>query len=554
MKATTASDARRLEEIPNIGTSIAGDLRAIGIHEPGQLVGRDPYALYEASNRVAGARQDPCLIDCFISAVRFMEGAPPLPWWEYTAERKLRLRTSTAPRSLLLALVAAALATASGSAPMGAQSLPGDSAVRAILRERVDAGRFAGIAVGLVSRDGARRVIAYGPRAGVQPFDGNTVFEIGSITKTFTAAILADMVAKGEVALDDPVTKHLPPGTVVPARDGKPITLGDLATQTSGLARMPSNFFPKDGANPYADYTLAQLYAFLAGYTPPRATGERYEYSNLGPALLGQALGHRAAQDYETLVTERVLAPLGMRDTRIALTGAMRARLAPGHTEGGTPTKNWDLPTFAGAGALRSTVNDMLRYIHANADSTSRPLGATLAMTHGARFAISPVMSIGLGWHRRTTPGGRVIVWHNGGTGGYRTFTGYLEGSGTGVVVLSNTSRSVDEIGFHLLDASIPLPPVPPRRTEVTLPVAVLDTYVGTYDLSPTFAIVITREGSQMIAQATAQPRFPIFAEAEGKFFLKEVDAQLSFTKDALGNVNGLVLHQNGADQPARKR
>jgi hypothetical protein len=96
VKATTAADARRLEEIPNIGTSIAGDLRAIGIHEPGQLVGRDPYALYEASNRVAGVRQDPCLIDCFISAVRFMEGAPPLPWWEYTEERKRTLRASVA--------------------------------------------------------------------------------------------------------------------------------------------------------------------------------------------------------------------------------------------------------------------------------------------------------------------------------------------------------------------------------------------------------------------------------------------------------------------------
>ncbi len=550
MKATTAADARRLEEIPNIGKSIAGDLRAIGIHEPGQLRGRDPYALYEASNRAAGVRQDPCLIDCFISAVRFMEGAPPLPWWEYTEERKRQLRRSATPRTLLLALVGAALATA----PLGAQSAPSDSAVGAIIRERVDAGRFAGIAVGLVSRDGARRVIAYGPAAGVQPFDGNTVFEIGSITKTFTTAILADMVAKGEVALDDPVTKHLPVGTVVPARDGKRITLGDLATQTSGLARMPSNFFPKDGANPYADYTLAQLYAFLAGHTPPRATGERYEYSNLGLALLGQALSYRAGKDYEALVTERVLAPLGMRDTRITLTDAMRVRLAPGHTEGGTPTKNWDLPTFAGAGALRSTVHDMLRYIHANADSTSRPLGATLAMTHGARFTISPVMSIGLGWHRRTTPAGRVIVWHNGGTGGYRTFTGYLEGSGSGVVVLSNTSRGVDEIGFHLLDPSIPLPPVPPRRSEVALSVALLDTYVGTYDLSPTFAIVITREGSQLIAQATGQPRFAIFAEAEGEFFLKEVEAQLSFTKDASGTVTGLVLHQNGAHQPARKR
>ena len=138
---------------------------------------------------------------------------------------------------------------------LSAQAAPSDSAVRAIIKERVDAGRFAGIAVGFVSRDNQRRVIAYGLSAGVQPFDGNTVFEIGSITKTFTAAILADMVKKGEVALDDPVAKYLPPGTVIPERDGKQITLLDLATQSSGLPGMPDNFKPKDTANPYADYT-----------------------------------------------------------------------------------------------------------------------------------------------------------------------------------------------------------------------------------------------------------------------------------------------------------
>jgi CubicO group peptidase (beta-lactamase class C family) len=449
-------------------------------------------------------------------------------------------------RSLLLSLVAAA--------SLSAQAAPSDSAVRAILKERVDAGRFVGVAVGFVSRDNQRRVIAYGPNAGVQPFDGNTVFEIGSITKTFTASILADMVKKGEVSLDDPVVKYLPAGTIIPERDGKKITLVDLATQSSGLPRMPDNFAPRDNGNPYADYTPAQMYDFLARYKLPRAIGEKYEYSNLGVGLLGQALSRRAGKDYESVVTARVLKPLGMKDTRIALNKSMQARLAPGHTESGAPAKNWDLPTFAGAGALRSTVNDMLTFVRANADSTSKPLGATLAMTHGARKVISPAMAIGLAWHRLKTPAGNMLVWHNGGTGGYRTFAGYVEATGQGIVVLSNTSQSVDEIGFHLLDASVPLPPLPKVRKEVPLPAETLEKYVGTFELAPKFALVITREGAQLYAQATDQPRFPLFAEADGEFFLKVVDAQLSFTKDSSGVVTGLVLHQNGANVPGKKR
>lgn len=459
--------------------------------------------------------------------------------------------------SRLARLQAAALAAIALAlllvAPLAAQGSKTDSAILAILKERVDAGRFAGVAVGLVARDGTRRVIAYGPKAGVTPFDGNTVFEIGSITKTFTSVLLADMVRKGEVAFDDPVVKHLPPGTVVPARDGKQITLLDLATQSSGLPRMPDNFAPADNENPYADYTPAQMYAFLAKYQLPRAVGEKYEYSNLGVGLLGQALSFRAGKDYETLVTERVLRPLGMNDTRIAFSPAMRARLAPGHTESGADAKNWDLPTFAGAGALRSTVNDMLTYIRANADSTSKPLGATLAMTHRERYPISPEMAIGLGWHRRKTATD-VIVWHNGGTGGYRTFTGYLESSGLGVVVLSNTSQGVDDIGIHLLDPTAPLAPLPKVRKEITLAAGILETYVGVYELAPTFALTVTREGTSLFAQATGQPRFPLFAEAEGEFFLKVVDAQLSFTKDASGKVTGLVLHQGGANTPATKK
>ncbi len=448
----------------------------------------------------------------------------------------------------VLSLIAAFASTLSAQ-------VPSDSAIRAILTTRVDAGRFAGIAVGVVGRDGARRTVAYGPNAGVQPFDATTVFEIGSITKTFTTAILADMVTRGEVALSDPVAKLLPPGTVVPSRDGREITLLDVATQSSGLPSLPTNFAPKDQANPWADYSAQQLYDFLKSYQLTRAIGERYEYSNVGMGLLGFALAQRAGMSYEDLVAARVLKPLKMADTRITLTPALQRRLAPGHHPGGGIAKNWDLTTLAGAGALRSTVNDMLTYIRANADSTSQPLGATLAMTHGMRHAAgSPAVTIGLGWHRLRTPAGNWIVWHNGGTGGYRSFTGYSEKTGEGIVVLTNTANGVDDLGFHLLDPSFPLQPVPKQRTEIALPQATLERYVGTFELAPTFAITVTREGAQLFLQATGQPRFPLFAEKEDEFFLKVVDAQVTFTKDSAGVVTGLVLHQNGAHQPAKKR
>jgi CubicO group peptidase (beta-lactamase class C family) len=440
------------------------------------------------------------------------------------------------------------------AAPAAAQA-PADSAILSIIKARVDAGRFAGIAVGVVDRNGKRRVVTYGPNAGVQPFDGNTVFEIGSITKTFTAAILADMARKGEVSLDDPVVKYLPPGTVVPSRDGRQITLLDLATQSSGLPRMPTNFAPKDPANPFADYSVSQMYDFLKSYQLTRGIGEKYEYSNLGVGLLGHALALRAGTSYGEVVTERVLKPLKMNDTRISLNASMQRRLAPGHSADGKVVANWDIPTLAGAGALRSTVNDMLTYIRANADSTSKPLGVTLAMTHGARHAaMAPNMTIGLNWHRLKAPNGNMLVWHNGGTGGYRTFTGYSEATGEGVVVLANTSNSVDEIGMHLLDATFPLPPLPTAHSEIALAADVLDRYVGRFEFTPAFALTISREGAQLFAQATDQPRFPIFAEKPDQFFYKVVDAQLSFNRDSTGAVTGLMLHQNGGHMPAKKK
>ena len=448
------------------------------------------------------------------------------------------------------------LGLAAWAAPLAAQqSFPPDSAIRAVLTERLASRPTVGMVVGAIDRTGNRRVVAHGASGTDRPLDDRTVFEIGSITKVFTTAILADMVRKGEVALEDPVANYLPRNGRVPERAGRRIMLLDLATQSSGLPRMPANFAPRNPANPYADYTAEQLYAFLAGYELPRDPGSRYEYSNLGMGLLGHALARKAGTGYEELVTARVLRPLGMRDTRIALTPELRARLALGHDQGGSPVPNWDIATLEGAGALRSTVEDMLTFMVANLDSTATPLSRALALAHGERVATgSPGLSVGLAWHRLARPSGGVIVWHNGGTGGYHSFTGFDPTRGAGVVVLSNSSADIDDIGFHLLDPSFPLVPPPRQRTEVAVDSVMLQRYVGEYEVTPQFVLTITREGSQLYVQATGQARVPLYAESEGEFFLKVVDAQVSFVRDSTGRISQLVLHQAGQNIPARRR
>ncbi len=449
-----------------------------------------------------------------------------------------------------LTLVALAIA-----APVAAQEIPTDAAIRTILEERLAATPTVGIVVGIVDATGAQRIIAHGYSGTARALDERSVFEIGSITKVFTTSVLALMVAAGEVGLDDPVASYLSASVTVPSRGGKSITLGLLATQSSGLPRMPTNFQPADPNNPYADYTVEQMYEFISDVSLTRDPGAEYEYSNLGVGLLGHVLALRAESSYEALVTERVLSPLGMHDTRIALNDDMQERLALGHNQGGEVVSNWDFPTLAGAGALRSTVVDMLKFIHANLTPSASSISGALALTHGERVKTGQgTMTVGLGWHRRATSNGGVTVWHNGGTGGYRTWAGFDAERQIGAVVLHNSARSVDDIGFHILDSEFPLADAPQVRTEVSVEPAVLETYVGEYELAPQFVITITRDNDQLLLQATGQPRFPIFAESQTKFFLKAVEAQITFELDDDHRVTGLVLHQNGQNVPGKRR
>jgi len=449
-----------------------------------------------------------------------------------------------------------------GAAALMAQSstrpnFPTDAQICDMLVERVDTQhQSVGIAVGVIDATG-RRTVSYGrfDADDKRAVDADTIFEIGSVTKVFTSLLLADMVQRGEVALTDPVAKYLPPGVKVPESDGRQITLEDLATHTSGLPRLPSNLHSKDSANPYADYSVEQLYEFLSGYQLTRDIGSKYEYSNLDGGLLGHVLARRAGMDYEKLVRSRICEPLGMRSTGITLSDEMKARFAVGHDATMRLVAHWDLPTLAGAGALRSTANDMLTFVGANLGYVKSPLAPAMAAMLGVRRPTgAPGLEIGLGWHVLTRDG-HEIVWHNGGTGGFRSFIGFERKTGTGVVVLSNaeTTAGVDDIGQHLLNANEPLYQPPKERKQVAVDPKVFDSYVGQYQLTPNFVMTITRDGTQLFVQATGQPRLEIFPESDRDYFLKVVDAQITFETDSQGRAMGLVLHQNGVNQTAKR-
>jgi len=422
--------------------------------------------------------------------------------------------------------------------------------IRSIMVNRVESGKAVGIVTGVIDEKG-RQVIASGKVSldGAQPPDGDTVYEIGSVTKVFTSLILADMIEKGEVKPDDPVAKFLPATVKVPSRNGRQITLLDLSMQVSGLPRLPDNLKPADPANPYADYDAAKLYDFLSRYTLTRDPGEKYEYSNLAVGLLGHALALKAGMSYEELLRRRIFDPLGMRSTSITLSEAQKKRLAPGYNGSLKPVKNWDFAALAGCGAVRSTVNDMLKFVAANLELTDTPLKAAMRRMRSVRKEIGAEdLQIGMAWHV-FTKFDTLIWWHNGGTYGYRSFVGFNPAKKEGVVVLCNTFMDNDDLGRHILESRYPVAGFTKEapRKEIQVDAAVLEKYVGEYELTPAFKIAVTREGAQLFVQATGQPRFEIYAQSESEFFLKVVDANVTFLPDAL------ILHQGGMDQKAKK-
>ncbi|HEX4645600.1 MAG TPA: serine hydrolase, partial [Verrucomicrobiae bacterium] len=555
-----------------------------------------------------------------------------------------------------------------------------DADIKAILRARIDdANKGVGIVVGLVDEHGSR-IISYGTksREDREPVDGDTLFEIGWITKVFTGTLLADMVERGEVKLDDPVSKYLPASVKLPTHHGHPITLAELATHTSGLPRWPDNASPREPEDPFADYTAGQLYEFLSRYQPlekensPWFTGSEiinldslaaklkqppesdrlsqflrqqlsslgrdnlsnhvgganarlavslavdfnriiragpiydasrfagiklsdetlaqikqnpqgrnlyrlnrallleaypaelsvegfdFNYSHLGMGLLGHALALKAGTDYEALLKQRVCAPLGLADTTITLTPRQRARLAGGYDESLKPAINWNFSILAGAGAVRSTVNDLLKFLSANLGLVKSDLGPAMQLARTPRQKTGPssALQIGLGWQMTQEFGSELLI-HNGGTAGYHSFIGLDPKMKRGVVVLANSANNIDDIGLHLLEkksAVLTFQPGARERVPIFLSPDILDPYAGCYKMKPGILVEVRRDiENRLLAQIGGQGFREIFPETETNFFMKDLDIQFTFQKSDRGQVTGFVLRQNGVDLPAKK-
>lgn len=409
-------------------------------------------------------------------------------------------------------------------------NIPSDR-LDAILGGRLEPFPGAGVAVGLWEEGRTRhRLVGSGIRE-------DSVFQIGAVTKTFTATLLAVMVQRGEVGLDDTIDRYLRRGAKTPTFDDRKITLGDLATQTSGLPRSIATLDPS--GNPLQGFTEENLYDFLGYYELKRPIGSQYETSNLGFGLLGYVLARRAGIDFATLLHERVLRPAGLASTGVTLTPAIRARMPAGRTWDGARTQLWDDGILAGGAGGYSTVADLLRFLDANV-TQSGPIGAACKMAQAPRTATA-FGHVGLAWNIEQADS---TIWSNGLTGGFHAFLGISDDRKLGAVLLSNAAEAgIDEVGFHLVDPTLfaltPFPPV------VAVPDAVLDRYLGTYRVLDG-TIKILRLPTGFYAEIDNEHPLRIYPASPTKFFFKAIDAQIEFNVNDAGKCTDLTLAQRG--------
>ena len=420
--------------------------------------------------------------------------------------------------------------------------VPSNEVIRAMLAERMQHNGV-GIVVGVIDANG-RRIVTYGKSgaSNARPLDGDTVFQIGSITKPFTTLLLTEMVERGQVKLDDPASKYLPSGVKMPQR-GRPITLRDLATHTSGLPTMPNSFVLDARPDPYEAYSVDQLHEFLSTYSLEYAPGEARSYSNLGVALLGRLLANASGVDYESLLTERVLNPLRMNSTSIKLSEDQRQRLVPGHDRYLQAVRTWEMATLPASGSLRSTANDMLNLVAAYLGFEDTPL--------------KQAMNFQLQDHLPDTEGVQALAWavrpdgtvqHEGGKQGYRSSVVLNPRTRVGAVVLLN-SRTDDrptDLARHLVTGE-PLSPASPAPTKERIDVspAALTRYEGIYEFSDGRMLEIASRGDHLLIRYPSGGILEFVSSAPNEFFYRGGNDDITFQEQE-GLVTGLVLYGDG--------
>lgn len=425
-----------------------------------------------------------------------------------------------------------------------------DAALAAIVDQRLAGDRTgACMAAAVIDKGSVARAFRCADPAQVTRIGPDSAFEIGSVAKTMTATLLADLIVQGRGSLDDPLAAWLPSGTTVPEFEGRPILLRHVVMHTSGLPALPSRMQVPDPADPYAALTLEDLLASLGDVHLAEAPGTRFAYSNFASMLLSYAVAHRAGLDFETLVRTRLFEPLGMEGAYIARRPD-GTRAAGGHTPNGLPAPAWTLPTeLAGAGGVRATLDDMVAYVHANLDPSETPLQAAIEL---AQQPLGGQPPMAMNWMLMPVAGRSVLV-HEGGTGGFSSFVSVDRQAGRGVVVLSDTSWTaiggLGSLALHLVDASLPLGK---PRTAAAPPPALLDGLAGEYQLQGMMKISLRQRGGKLFAQAEGQPEFELAYDSAGDFHPLAVDALLKPQRRPDGS-HAFTWMQGGGAMPATR-
>ena len=427
-------------------------------------------------------------------------------------------------RKHLLGLAAVTLST------MPAFAMSDDDLRAALERRFKDDRTGACIAAAVVDKGATAK--AYACAKSQRPFDERTAFEIGSNSKPMTAALLAELIARGEVTLDDPIAKLLPPGTIVPSFNGRQITIRDIVTHTSGLTSFP---WPMaDMNNPYARLTERDLFGALAATKLTRAPGTQWEYSNFATMVLSYALAKRSGKDFETLLRERLLAPLGMNDTYIAKRPP-HIRLAQGHIANGMPTVPWDFHVdMAGVGGVRATLPDMVRYLEGQLGDRESAITPLLERMQQQVASVGG-QTMGMNWFL-STASGHTIVEHGGGTGGYTSLVAFDRAAKRAVVLLSDTALSsvggFGTLGPHLLDPAVP---AGAPRLVATANAKLIDALAGRYRLQNGLGMELRHKGNALSIQADGQPEFEMGYDNAGDFYPLQFDALLRPQRKADG-------------------
>jgi len=411
--------------------------------------------------------------------------------------------------------------------PAGEGAAAHRAAVASLVQPLIDAEITTGIVVGLYDA-GKTEIYGFGKGPDGQAPTGTTLFELGAVTQVFTSLVLADAIQRREVTLDTGLAELLPPGVTAPASPGSRVTLGTLATNTAGFPRLPPSLGQRmNPQDPYASYNEERLYADLIGTQLLAAPGTQLVASNYGEGVLGFVLGKKLGGGFANVLSLRILTPLGLQSTFFTVPPIAKPRRAVGTDLDLKPVPNWTWDVLAPAGGLVSTVSDQLALIDAELDAASgskQPLRAAMRLTQEDQLPAQSAQNVGLGWQIDGV--GR--YWHNGGTGGFRSFVGFDPKTRRGVVILSSSAVSlVDHIALDLYKmlGNEEVTPVKPPAVDQLAP------YAGTYQLGE-FKLAISIKDKRMYITGQGEQPLRLIPISDHEMWFEAQQAIVVFEKE----------------------